>query len=80
MTAGDFHLKEGEIMNCPPPSRDLYTSHQTFVGTPNALVIIAVTGLFRDNSMGTQEMIWGDSQQRSNMLKLYSGQRNAEIC
>ena len=58
MTAGDFHLKEGEIRNCPP-TRDLYTSHQTFVGTQNALVIITVTAPFRDNSMGTQRTIWG---------------------
>ena len=60
-----------------PPTRDLYTSHQTFVGTPNALAIVAVTALFGDNSMRDN---LGDSRQRSNMLRLFSGQRDAETC
>ena len=78
MTAGDFHLKEREIRNCPR-QRSLYFP-QTFVGTQNALVIITVTALFGDNSMGTQRIIWGDTRQGSNMLRLFSGQRDAETC
>ena len=76
MTAGDFHLKEGEIRNCPPPEIFILPTKHSWelpMPLPSSRSPLSLETI-------PWEIIWGDSRQRSNMLRLFSGQRDAETC